>query len=121
MWPRTTADVDDCWALAFALRAKELDVRGVSSVSGNADLRTTTRVAAWASELIASEAGGKRNSLKVFEGSRRPGRDSDWRSTPGSDTLYAALKGSSLIIVAQGPLTNVATVVRNHPKVIPNI
>jgi pyrimidine-specific ribonucleoside hydrolase len=116
-----SADVDDCWALAFALRARELDVRGVSTVFGNADITTTTRVATSAVELVVSEAGEQRTPRKVFKGSHGPGGDFDWRSTPGSAALYAALKNSPLVVVAQGPLTNVATVVRNHPEVIPNI
>jgi pyrimidine-specific ribonucleoside hydrolase len=39
----------------------------------------------------------------------------------GTRALYEALKKEKLTILALGPMTNIATLIQNHPDIIPQI
>jgi inosine-uridine nucleoside N-ribohydrolase len=119
-------DIDDTWALAFALRCPELDVRLVTTSTG----RPTDR-AVLVAELLA--AGGRAD---VPIGVGLPGRGScaqPLRGTAGTealqdhpggvldgvtalvDTVDAA--GSEVTVVALGPLTTVAAALARRPTI----
>jgi pyrimidine-specific ribonucleoside hydrolase len=116
----TTADVDDCWALLAAARSPELEVRGISTVFGNQDGRKVHR---FAEDLMARLAEAHRATtgpLDVYAGSTTRG-DSAWPATPASHALASALEEESLVIIALGPLTNIATLIKTHPELTARI
>jgi inosine-uridine nucleoside N-ribohydrolase len=119
-------DIDDTWALAFALRCPELDVRLVTTSTG----RPTDR-AVLVAELLA--AGGRAD---VPIGVGLPGRRDcaqPLRGTAGArvlqdhpggvvdgvtalvDAVDAA--GSEVTVVALGPLTTVAAALTRRPTI----
>lgn len=106
-------DVDDGFALVQAFNSPELAIRGVSVVFGNAPLdrgvsiatRLTRQLGPPGVRVVAGASGA--NGLGV---------ESD-----GSRALAEALRAEPLTILALGPATNVATVVRRHPDLIPRI
>lgn len=116
----TTVDVDDCWALLAAVRSPELAIRGISTVFGNQDGRRVHRVI---EEVLARLADGRPADAAPFRlhmGSRARG-GSAWRSTPASQALAAALEQEPLTILALGPLTNIATLLRQRPDLAERI
>lgn len=107
------ADVGDGFALLQALRSPELEVVGVSTVFGNTDLGRA--------HAIAGELLGVAGALEV---PLHRGADSAERlgeATPASDALTAALERRRLVVLALGPLTNVATVLVRRPELVRQI
>jgi len=132
----TDPGIDDAIAILLALSAPPIDVRGITTVAGNLGLRTTTRNAC---RLLAL-AG--RADIPVHPGADRPlmreppasldlhGRDGvggillpepvhPAAAQPAvaflADALAAAPEGS-VDLLALGPLTNVAALLRDHPQ-----
>lgn len=101
-------DVDDGLALAMALRTPALTVRGVSATFGNASLET----AVFTTRDVLDRFGGA--TLDVHSGARAA---SDL-GTPNAAVrgMAQALAERPLTILALGPLTNVATLLRLHPE-----
>ncbi len=110
-----TNDVDDCWALMMALHAPELDLRGISTTFGNTKGETALQVARQAIKYL----GGAARTL-IYEGSHAQGSP-EWKSTQASAAIASMLRREKLTIIAQGPLTNIATVIINHPDLVKNI
>ncbi len=100
-------DVDDCWALAMALASKRLAVRGVSTVFGNAELTTTHRT----TRRIVRLFGGP-TPPPVFKGARRAGGGV---GSPAVAALQRALMKERLTLIALGPLTNIAALLKARP------
>ena len=101
-------EVDDGFALVQAFRSAELDVRGVSLVFGNSPLKTEIPIG----RRLVNDFGPK--GLRVYTGAasaQQLGTETD-----ASRALAAALRKEKLTVLAIGPLTNVATVVRSHPE-----
>jgi inosine-uridine nucleoside N-ribohydrolase len=91
--PRT--DPDDCFAIALLAR-ENIEIAGISTVAGNAPrevVQATTR--ALLSQL--------------------------YLSTPLDGSLERALREGPLTILALGPLTNVATVLKKNPDLGKNV
>ena len=101
-------EVDDALALLQAFGSPELSIRGVSTVFGNADLATTTRVG----RQIVHDFGPP--GLQVFPGAASAADLG--RETVASRAIAEALRGERLTILLIGPATNLATVVKNHPE-----
>ena len=106
-------DVDDALALLEAFGSPELSIRGISIVFGNMDLATTSRLG----KQIIREFGPP--STPVFVGAA--GASDLGRETDATRALADALRRERLTILALGPATNIATVVRNHPELAPRI
>jgi inosine-uridine nucleoside N-ribohydrolase len=126
------SDIDDAFALALALASPELDLRGVTTVSSDAQTRAwivcrfLTAVGrrevpvAWGRDpQPASPIDGqiqyRRHPAVIFNRTSRPVKES------AVDFLYARLKADpgKLTIVAIGPLTNVARLLTEHPDCKP--
>jgi hypothetical protein len=110
-----TNDVDDCWALMMALRSPELYLRGISTTFGNTKGETALQVAR---QAIGHLGGAARTP--IYEGSHKRGSP-EWKSTQASAAIASMLRREKLTIIAQGPLTNIATVIINHPDLVKNI
>lgn len=109
-------DVDDGLAMIMAFHSPKLKVHGVSVVFGNADLDAAFPIA----QEIARRFGPK--GLQVYSGAAS-GADLG-TETDATRALTRALEQRRLHILALGPVTNVATVLKNRPdlaKQIPQI
>jgi pyrimidine-specific ribonucleoside hydrolase len=105
-------EVDDAYALVLALHSPEIRLAGISTSYGNAPLGHTTRAAR---ELIR-KFGGPANMRpeQVFTGATSAAGIG--RRTQASEALARRLEKESVTYVALGPLTNLATFLRLHPK-----
>jgi inosine-uridine nucleoside N-ribohydrolase len=99
---------DDGLALLQAFHSRELAVKGVSVVFGNSPLDTGYPIG----QEIVRRFGPP--GLRVFRGAASG--DELGTETDASRALADALRESPLTILALGPVTNVATVLKNHPK-----
>jgi inosine-uridine nucleoside N-ribohydrolase len=111
-----TTDPDDCLALLALLEAPGIDVVGISTVFGNAPLAVTDRTTRALLSRLAAEGLAV---PPVHRGRASPAGAHD-DPTPAEQALRGALDGP-LVIVALGPLTNVAAVLRRHPELAPRI
>lgn len=99
---------DDGLALLQAFHSNELEVRGVSVVFGNSALDV-----GYPNGRAIVERFGP-DGLSVYKGassSAELGRENE-----ATRALADALRAEKLTILALGPVTNVATVLRNHPE-----
>ena len=106
-------EVDDGFALVQAFHSPELEVRGVSVVYGNAPLPTAWPIG----KEIVEKFGPK--GLQAFKGAANG--DDLGKETEASEALERALRKERLNILAIGPVTNVATVLKLHPELAKNV
>lgn len=106
-------EVDDGFALIEAFHSPELEIRGVSVVFGNAPLPKAWQIG----KEIVERFGPK--ELHVYRGAA--GGEDLGKSTDASDALAQALGRGPLNILAIGPVTNVATVLKLHPELAKNV
>lgn len=102
-------DIDVAWAMIQAFHSLELQVAGVSAVFGNSPLNQTYATAGEITGLF----GPSTPPLSVYKGASGPadlGRETD-----ASIALARALQYQRLTILALGPMTNIATVLKLHP------
>ena len=134
--------IDDAFALMFAVRHPEIDLRAVTCVAGNAAVDrvvANTRYvldAAGAAEipvgrgaasplLVAAADAGQFHGTDGLGGFSRP---SDRRSSPYSalellrhELSAAVANGEPITLVATAPMTNIALLLRAHPEVAAGI
>ena len=101
-------EVDDGLALIQAFHSDELDIRGVSIVFGNAPLEEAFPIGQGIVQRFGPEG------LEVYSGAES--RAQLGQETAASRALAEALRQEPLIVLALGPVTNVATVLGNHPE-----
>lgn len=110
------ADVDDGLALIQAFHSPELEVVGVSTVFGNAPGEKTGPIG----REIVRRFGPP--GLPVHEGADSKAPCGDLASaTDAVRALAAALEARRLTILAIGPVTNVADLLRLHPALAARI
>jgi purine nucleosidase len=123
------ADIDDGFALAFALADPELSVELVTTVNGNTDVDTATRLTLGLLDRLG------RGDVPVARGAATP-LVGDWtRGGGGIQRIDAPLAGHAavhivervmaepgeLTVVAIGPLTNVALALALEPRVATSV
>ncbi|MBI5137035.1 MAG: nucleoside hydrolase [Nitrospirae bacterium] len=113
--PVSTQDADDCWALYLAHTSPELDVRGVGSVFGNVGVDEAHRIARRVVSRFVASPG-----VPVYTGAAVPLAELT-AETPAVMALADALEAERLTLIALGPLTNVADLLRRHPGLAPRI
>jgi len=101
-------DVDDGLMLIQVFHSPELRVRGVSVVFGNTSLKRAVPIA----ETIVKKFGPA--GISVAPGAASP-RDLG-KKTDAVLTMAAALRERPLTVLAVGPLTNVASLLKRHPE-----
>lgn len=112
--PRT--DPDDCLAILLLAASPDMRVAGVSTVFGNAPLTvtdSTTRA------LAAALDSGDMAVPPVSRGAAEPLDPPT--GTAASAALTAALEEAPLVIVALGPLTNIAHVLAARPDLVARV
>ncbi len=124
--------VDDVLALLLAFASPELDVKAVTAVAGNVSVEHTARNALAVCELLGAScpvaAGanaplvGKRHEAPAVHGVNGIGGvelsvTGSLAPLDGISLLYQELKQAQgqLEIIATGPLTNVALLLKQHP------
>ena len=137
VWIDTDTGVDDTLALLVGVRLDEIEVVGASAVCGNAYIEDTFRNC----RNVLSLAG--REDIKVYKGSDKPlvkelktapyvhGENgigdaileeskAEIETMDAYDALYEKAKelNGELVVVAIGPLTNIALTIRRHPDFV---
>jgi len=112
-----TDDVDDCWALLLALQSDELEIRGISTLFGNGSGEKSYQTA---KELIQRFAY-KKATPSIHRGADRALNLREPKMNDASLALATALAKEPLTLIALGPLTNIATLILNHPEKLTNI
>lgn len=109
------SDPDDCFALLYLLAAPSIEVVGISTTFGNASLEQATGVA---NELLRR---WRAPHPPIFPGAE--GALSWWHPSPtrASRAIAAALDEGPLTFVALGPLTNLATALRERANSSANL
>ncbi len=135
VWLDTDPGVDDAMAMGLLFAIPEYDVKGVSAVAGNVALEKTFQNA----RNLAAFFG--RRDVPVYPGASRPlarsprtaafvhgenglgnmtlpESDAPVETTPAWDALCTAAQGAAgeLVLIAVGPLTNVALAFEKHPS-----
>lgn len=116
---RAIDDVDDCWALLYAIKSKKINVKGLSTVFGNTSLEEAHQTAALFLDKIFEDG------LEIpvlHKGSGSPVEKN--RLVIENDAtvaLYSELQKGSMSIIALGPLTNLAILIQSHPEIARNI
>ena len=119
------ADPDDALALILALASPEVDVRGVTIVSGDVGWRSriATRLLGMAgrSDVPVFLGRGEPHQMSGAEGEGlldRPyhGPEATVQTTPAVDWLLAESRRRPFHLVAIGPLTNVAAAIEQDPE-----
>ncbi|MBC7572561.1 MAG: nucleoside hydrolase [Spirosoma sp.] len=115
---RAPREVDDGVTLIMALRQTDkIELVGISTVTYvDYGYDVTQKILGWYNR----DASGKpRNPIPVYKGSQSGANTGV--ETDASIALANALKKEKLAILALGPVTNVATVVKNHPELASQI
>lgn len=104
-------EVDDGITLIMALKQPQIEIVGISNITYvDYGFGAIQKILHW---------HNKGKSIPVYKGSALAndlGIEND-----ATRALYEALKKEKLTILALGPMTNVATLVKNHPDIIPQI
>ncbi len=106
-----TREVDDGITLIMALKQPQIEIVGISNITYvDYGYSVIQKILNW---------HNKGKAIPVYKGSAFAndlGTEND-----GTRALYVALKKEKLTILALGPMTNVATLVKNHPDIISQI
>lgn len=104
-------EVDDGITLIMALKQPQIEIVGISNITYvDYGFGVIQKILNW---------HNKGKAIPVYKGSAFAndlGTEND-----GTRALYNALKKEKLTILALGPLTNIATLVKIHPDIIPQI
>lgn len=115
-------DPDDCFAILLLAQTNAVEVVGVSTVFGNAPLADTDRVTR---NLINLLVGKRPHSIPVYRGASEPLKQEELiapvHQQEAHEALRQALEEKPLVIVALGPLTNVALTLQDQPQLQTNV
>lgn len=115
-------DIDDAFALAMVIQSKDLDLKAVTTVSGDAQARA--RIAA----KMLAEAGMSQVPVAAGKADEKPAfaqaRWAEGYSSPALvhesavDLLKQSIdrEGGQMVVVALGPLSNVAALLKAYPE-----
>ena len=104
-------EVDDGITLIMALKQPQIEIVGISNITYvDYGFGVLNKILKW---------HNKGKEIPVYKGSALAndlGTEND-----GTKALYEALKKEKLTILALGPVTNIATLIKNHPDIISQI
>lgn len=107
-------EADDGFALIQSFHSPELRIRGISTTYGNAGLATTTRITREMAARFGGPAGIDAAHVHIGAASARD----LGKPTAATAALRAALAERPLTYLALAPLTNLATLLTLHPKIV---
>lgn len=107
-------EVDDGLALIQALNSKDLAIRGVSVVFGNAGMTSCFDVAL----QLVTTFSRQLTAIPIYRGAPVA---LDLSESNATAAIAAALEIEPLVIIALGPLTNIAALAHTHPESVRNI
>lgn len=108
---KTPREVDDGITLIMALKQPQIEIVGISSITYvDYSYDVIQKILRW---------HNKGAVIPVYKGS--PKADDVGVENDGTRALYKALKKEKLTILALGPMTNIATLIQNHPDIISQI
>lgn len=115
---RAPREVDDGVTLIIALRHPDkIELVGISTVTYlDYGYDVTQKILGWYNRTASGQPG---KPIPVYKGSNT-GQDTGVEND-ATKALADALRKEKLPILALGPVTNVATLVKNHPELIPQI
>jgi len=115
-------DPDDCLAILLLAQQDAIEIVGVSTVFGNAPLSQTDLTAR---DLIHRIEQSRRHTIPLYKGSSEPLKQEDTITSVRLDEAHQALRKTlehePLVILALGPLTNVAIALKNRPQLQANV
>lgn len=104
-------EVDDGITLIMALKQPQIEIVGISNITYvDYGYDVIEKILNW---------HNKGKAIPVYKGS--PNANDLGVENDATQAMYEALKKDKLTILALGPMTNVATLVKNHPDIIPQI
>jgi pyrimidine-specific ribonucleoside hydrolase len=133
----TDAGVDDALAIIYAMRSPEINVKAITTVAGNVEVDKCTRNVRHLLEYFtdAEKPGvvqGARKPMKVdlvtapevhgadglgnTQSRQRHGQHSGGNRAAECIRDFCEAYGGQLIVVALGPLTNIARALKKYPK-----
>lgn len=106
-------DVDDCLALAYVLSQPSLRVVGISTTFGNIDGQASYQIA---KSLLReySRHGLHYTQAKLYPGALKS-IDKINSKNNAVEALHSALQKQKLTLIALGPLSNIALLLRHYP------
>ncbi|WP_432671209.1 nucleoside hydrolase [Flavobacterium sp. SM2513] len=108
---KTPREVDDGITLIMALKQPQIEIVGISSITYvDYSYDVIHKIMKW---------HHKGNPIPVYKGS--PNATDLGTENAATRALYQALKKEKLTILALGPMTNIATLIQNHPDIISQI
>jgi inosine-uridine nucleoside N-ribohydrolase len=113
-------DIDDTWALALALASPELDVRLITTVSGDVGYRAHVAAGLLAGRSVpiaTGIGGGDRVRPEQPQRSLAAEGSNVEMAGDGVDALLAAA-AEPITIIALGPLTNLAAALERDPSIV---
>lgn len=110
--PRT--DPDDCLAILMLALSPRVRIAGVSTVFGNASIDAVDHTVRTLANLLGDERGVR---FSIHRGAGGVGE----AATPAAHALQTALTGGPLVLLALGPLTNIAAALRDRPDLQSNV
>jgi inosine-uridine nucleoside N-ribohydrolase len=111
-------DPDDCLALLSISRAGTVNVAGISTVFGNADLEVTDTTTRALVNVIRAAGLSLPDVVRGAESALPRDRDIE---NAAADALAAALREGPLTILALGPVTNIASALQADPSSSENL
>lgn len=112
------SDPDDCFAIAKIAMRNTVDLAGISTVFGNADLATNNKIA---NELVSILNSEGYQLPEIFTGADSPFDPESTKPTAASIALSLALSERKLTVLALGPLTNIAQAIQTDPSIQQNL
>lgn len=106
-----TSDVDDCLAILQAVRSPALQIAGISTVFGNENGKVTWQTAGELLERFGEDPSINSPMPPLYRGADKPKQE----DSHGMRALIKALETRPLTVIAIGPLTNVAAVLKKRP------
>ena len=108
---KTPREVDDGITLIMALKQPQIEIVGISSITYvDYSYDVIQKIMKWHNKGAA---------IPMYKGS--PEANDLGVENDATRALYQALKKEKLTILALGPMTNIATLIQNHPDIISQI